>query len=121
MVARKTADIEKEMPDELEQYEKTDTFCRVCEEEQHTHGKLVRHNKLIHENESNYSCRECGKTFLTSQGHREHVNGHVSAKRIPCIDTKCTKDICIEISLKGSHAIKTQQESKTKSTMQICK
>ena len=106
MVARKTADIDKEMPDELEHYEKTDTFCKVCKEELHTHENLVRHNKRIHENESNYSCRECGKTFLTSQGHREHVNGHVSAKRIACVDPKCPKTFVSKLALKAHIGLK---------------
>ena len=106
MVARKTADIEKEFPDAFESYEKTDTFCRLCEEEHHTHENLVRHNMIIHENQSNYSCRECGKTFLTSEGHRQHVRGHDSAKRINCEEGSCPKTFGSKLALKAHMKLK---------------
>ena len=112
MVARKTADIEKEFPDAFESYEKTDTFCRLCEEEYHTHENLVRHNMIIHENQSNYSCRECGKTFLTSEGHRQHVNGHDSAKRINCEEKSCPKTFGSKLALKAHMKLKHSADAR---------
>ena len=106
MVARKTADIEKEFPDAFEEYEKTDTFCRLCEEELDTHENLVRHNMRIHKNQSNYSCRECGKTFLTSEGHRLHVDGHNSAKRISYEEETCPKTFGSKLALKAHMKLK---------------
>ena len=37
MVAKKNLEMEKEMPEEIEGYEKGDTYCKICKSEENTH------------------------------------------------------------------------------------
>ena len=94
MVASKTPDIERELPDEIPTYEKTDTVCKFEEcnyLDLGSHQLLMKHHKKYHTNESVYTCAECGKGFITSDGHRRHMNGHNIAKRFKCTFPDCSK------------------------------
>ena len=49
MVAQKTPDVEKEMPEEQPTYEKDDTVRKICDIDQESHKRLVKHNQKYHE------------------------------------------------------------------------
>ena len=44
MVAQKTPDVEKEIPNEQLTYEKDDTVCKTCKIDQKSHENLIKHN-----------------------------------------------------------------------------
>ena len=54
----------KKMPEEIEGYEKGDTYCKICKSEEHTHYQLVKHYNKYHENKAPYVCHKCGKGFF---------------------------------------------------------
>ena len=91
MVAQKTPDVEKEMPEEQPTYEKDDTLCKICDVHQESHKRLIKHNQKYHKNKSYFTCNECGKGFITSDGHRHHLEGHSISKRLKCTFPDCTK------------------------------
>ena len=64
MVAKKNLEMEKEMPEEIEGYEKGDTYCKICKSEEHTHYQLVKHYQKYHENKAPFMCNKCGKGFF---------------------------------------------------------
>ena len=64
MVARKNLHMDKEMPEEIEGYNKTDTFCKICKSEEHTHYQLVKHYHKYRENKAPFLCNKCGKGFF---------------------------------------------------------
>ena len=64
MVAKKNLDMEKEMPEEIEGYQKGDTYCKICNSEENTHYQLVKHYHKYHENKASFVCNKCGKGFL---------------------------------------------------------
>ena len=51
------------MPEEIEGYEKGDTYCKICKSEEHTHYQLVKHYHKYHENKAPFVCNKCGKDF----------------------------------------------------------
>ena len=106
MVARKMADAEKEMPDQIEKYDKGDSYCKICDKEQHTHNRLVKHYQKYHENKALFQCHECCKLFITSEGHQRHVLCHNEDKRIKCTDTACTKTFMTKLGLKAHLKLK---------------
>ena len=69
MVAKKTVEMDKEMPGDIPRYEKGDTYCNICKEEHKTHQALVTYYGKHHENKSLFTCRECAKTFMRAEGH----------------------------------------------------
>ena len=91
MVTQKTPDVEKEMPDEQPTYEKDDTVCKICEIDQESHERLVKHNQKYHENKSYFTCNDCRKGFITPDGYRCHMDGHSLMKRLKCTFPDCTK------------------------------
>ena len=94
MVASKTPDIEKELPDDMPSYEKDETKCKFEEcngLDLGSHEFLMKHHKKYHTNESVYTCSECGKGFITSDGHRRHMDGHNITKCFKCTFPDCTK------------------------------
>ena len=101
MVAKKTVDMEREMPDNTPMYEKGDTFCKICDKEMNTHQALVTHYGKHHQNTSIYMCNECGKGFMRAEGHRKHVAGHNAARRIKCTDNTCPKTFTTKLGLKA--------------------
>ena len=56
MVAKKNLEMEKEMPEEIEGYEKGDTYCKICKSEENTHYQLVKHYQKYHENKASFMC-----------------------------------------------------------------
>ena len=106
MVAKKTVEMDKEMPDDIPRYEKGDTYCNICKEEHKTHKALVTHYGKHHENKSLFTCRECGKGFMRAEGHRKHMQGHNSAKRIKCTDNTCTTTFTTKLGLKAHLKLK---------------
>ena len=110
MVAKKMVEMDKEMPDNLPRYEKGDTYCNICKEEHNTHHGLVSHYQKHHENKSMFTCRECGKGFMTAEGHRKHMKGHDAAKRIKCTDSTCTKTFTDRLGLKAHLKLKHSGE-----------
>ena len=110
MVAKKTVDMEREMPDEIQMYEKGDTYCKICKKELHTHQALVTHYGKHHENKSIYTCNECGKGFMRAEGHRKHVAGHNAARRIKCTDNACTQTFTTKLGLKAHIKLKHSGE-----------
>ena len=89
MVAKKNLEMEKEMPEEIEGYEKGDTYCKICKSEENTHYQLVKHYHKYHENKASFMCNKCGKGFFTANGHRRHVECHSEEKKIKCTDNTC--------------------------------
>ena len=110
MVAKKTVEMDKEMPDNLPRYKKGDTYCDICKEEHHTHHRLVSHYQKHHENKSMFTCRECGKGFMTANGQRKHMKGHDIAQRIKCTDNTCTKTFTDKLGLKAHLKLKHSGE-----------
>ena len=49
------------MPEEIEGYDKGDTFFKICKSEEHTHYQLVKHYHKYHENKAPFVCNKCGK------------------------------------------------------------
>ena len=91
MVAQKTPDVEKDMPEEQPTYEKDDTVCKICDIDQESHERLIKHNQKYHENKSYFTCNNCRKGFITSDGYRRHMEGHSLSKRLKCTFPDCTK------------------------------
>ena len=110
MVVKKTVEMDKEMPDNLPRYKKGDTYCDICKEEHHTHHRLVSHYQKHHENKSMFTCRECGKGFMTANGQRKHMKGHDIAQRIKCTDNTCTKTFTDKLGLKAHLKLKHSGE-----------
>ena len=110
MVTKKTIEMDKEMPDNIPRYEKGDTYCNICKEEQNTHQGLVTHYQKHHENKSMFTCRECGKGFMRVEGHQKHMQGHNSAKMIKCTDNTCTKTFTDKLGLKAHIKLKHSGE-----------
>ena len=69
---------------ELPSYDKEETFCKLRDKDQESHKLLMKHPKKYHMNESIYMLTECGKGFITSDGHRCHMDGHNMSKRLKC-------------------------------------
>ena len=55
--------MDKEMPEEIEGYDKGDTFCKICKSEEHTHYQLVKHYHKYHKNKAPFVCNKYGKDF----------------------------------------------------------
>ena len=89
MVVKKNLEMEKEMPEEIEGYEKGDTYCKICKSEENTHYQLVKHYQKYHENKASFVCNKCGKGFFTADGHHRHVECHSKEKKIKCTDNTC--------------------------------
>ena len=66
MVAKKNLEMEKEMAEEIEGYQKGDTYCKICNSEENTHYQLVKHYHKYHENKALFVCNKCGKGFFYS-------------------------------------------------------
>ena len=110
MVARKTVDQDKEMPDEIEGCEKGNMFCKLCDLDEKTYDNMVEWYKKYHKNETLFTCCDCGKGFITSEGHWCHVQGHNAEKRIKCLDNTCTKTFTMKLSLKAHMKLKHRGE-----------
>ena len=110
MVAKKSVEMDKEMPDDIPRYEKGDTYFNICKEEHKTHKALVTHYGKHHKNKSLFTCRECAKTFMRAEGHRKHMEGHNSAKRIKCTDNSCTTTFTTKLGLKAHLKLKHSGE-----------
>ena len=52
------------MPEEIEGYEKGDTYCKICKSEENTHYQLVKHYQKYHENKASFVCSKCVKGFF---------------------------------------------------------
>ena len=63
MVAQKTPDVEKDMLEEQPTYEKDDTVCKICDIDQESHERLIKHNQKYHENKSYFTCNDLRKGF----------------------------------------------------------
>ena len=63
----------------------------MCKIDQMSHENLIKHNQKYHENKSYFTCNECGKGFITTDGYRHHVDGHNISKRFKCTFLDCTK------------------------------
>ena len=61
----------------------------------------MKHHKKYHANESVYTCSECGKGFITSDGHRRHMDGHNIAKCLKCTFPDCTKTFTSHSNAQG--------------------
>ena len=101
MVAQKTPDVEKDMPEEQPTYEKDDTVCKICDIDQESHERLIKHNQKYHENKSYFMCKDCGKGFITSDGYRRHMEGHSLSKRLKCTFPDCTKTFTSTLTRKA--------------------
>ena len=101
MVAQKTPEVEKDMPEEQPTYEKDDTVCKICDIDQESHERLIKHNKKYHENKSYFTCNDCGKGFITSDGYRRHMEGHSLSKRLKCTFPDCTKTFTSTLTRKA--------------------
>ena len=101
MVAQKTPDVEKDMPEEQPTYEKDDTVCKICDIDQESHERLIKHNQKYHENKSYFTCNDCGKGFITSDGYRRHMEGHSLSKRLKCTFPDCTKTFTSTLTRKA--------------------
>ena len=101
MVAQKTPDVEKDMPEEQPTYEKDDTVCKICDIDQESHERLIKHNQKYHENKSYFMCNDCGKGFITSDGYRRHMEGHSLSKRLKCTFPDCTKTFTSTLTRKA--------------------
>ena len=110
MVVKKTLDMDKEMPDDIPRYKKGDTYCNICKEEHKMYQAPVTHYGKHHENKSLFTCRECAKTFMRAEGHRKHMEGHNSAKRIKCTDNTCTTTFTTKLGLKAHFKLKHSGE-----------
>ena len=64
MVAKKNLEMEEEMPEEIEGYEKGDTYCKICKSEEHTHYQFLKHYQKYHENKAPFVCNKCRKGFF---------------------------------------------------------
>ena len=107
MVAKKNLEMEKEMPEEIEGYEKGDTYCKICKSEENTHYQLVKHYQKYHENKASFVCNKCGKGFFTADGHRRHVECHSKEKKIKCTDnTSCPQLFTSKLALKAHIKLK---------------
>ena len=74
------------------------------------HKALVTHYGKHHENKLLFTCRECAKTFMRAEGHRKHMEGHNSAKRIKCTDNSCTTTFTTKLGLKAHLKLKHSGE-----------
>ena len=63
MVAKKNLEMEREMPEEIEGYDKGDTYCKICKSEEHTHYQLVKHYHKYHDNKAPFVCKKCRRGF----------------------------------------------------------
>ena len=106
MVAKKNLEMEKEMLEEVEGYEKEDTYCKICKSEENTHYQLVKHYHKYHENKASFVCNKCGKGFFTADGHRRHVECHSEEKKIKCMDNTCPQLFTSKLALKAHIKLK---------------
>ena len=65
MVAQKTPEVEKDMPEEQPTYEKDDTVCKICDIDQESHERLIKQGS--HSDWKNWKTWKNGKAF-SSQG-----------------------------------------------------
>ena len=97
-VAKKNLEMQKEMPEEIEGYDKGDTYCKICKSEEHTHYQLVKHYHKYHEN----------KAPFRAEGHRRHVECHSEEKKMKCTIKECpqlfTSRLAIKAHLKLKHS-----------------
>ena len=56
--------MDKEMPEEIEGYDKGDTFCKICKSEEHTHYQWVKHYHKYYEKKAPFVGNKCGKGFF---------------------------------------------------------
>jgi len=91
LVKKKRVEVDKEMPKKLQMYTPGDTSCKICKFNAGSSDKLVTHFAKFHKNEYIYECSRCGKGFLTSEGHKNHMVGHDEDKRLKCTKAGCTK------------------------------
>ena len=107
-VAKKNLEMQKEMPEEIEGYDKGDTYCKICKSEEHTHYQLVKHYHKYHENKAPFMCNKCGKGFFRAEGHRRHVECHSEEKKMKCTVKECpqlfTSRLAIKAHLKLKHS-----------------
>ena len=94
------------MPEEIEGYDKGDTFCKICKSEEHTHYQLVKHYHKYHENKAPFVCNKCGKGFFRAEGHHCHVECHNSDKKIKCLDNMCPQTFTSKLALKAHMKLK---------------
>ena len=106
MVAKKNLEMKKEMLEEIEGYEKGDTYCKICISEEHTHYQLVKHYQKYHENKAPFVCNKCGKGFFRAEGHHRHVECHNMEKKIKCMDNTCTQAFTSKLALKAHIKLK---------------
>ena len=108
MVAKKNLDMEKEMPEEIEGYQKGDTYCKICNSEENTHYQLVKHYHKYHKNKASFVCNKCGKGFFTADGHHRHIECHSEDKKIKCTDNTCpqlfTSKLALSAHIKLKHS-----------------
>ena len=105
MVAKKNLEMEKEMPEEIEGYEKGDTYCKICKSEENTHYQSVKHYHKYHENKASFMCNKCGKGFFTANGHCRHMECH-SEEKIKCMDNTCPQLFTSKLALKAHIKLK---------------
>ena len=107
-VAKKNLEMQKEMPEEIEGYDKGDTYCKICKSEEHTHYQLVKHYHKYHENKAPFVCNKCRKGFFRAEGHRRHMECHSEEKKMKCTIKECsqlfTSRLAIKAHLKLKHS-----------------
>ena len=107
-VAKKNLEMQKEMPEDIEAYDKGDTYCKICKSEEHTHYQLVKHYQKYHENKAPFVCNKCGKGFFRAEGHHRHVECHSEEKKMKCTVKECpqlfTSRLAIKAHLKLKHS-----------------
>ena len=100
--------MQKEMPEDIEGYDKGETYCKICKSEEHTHYQLVKHYHKYHENKAPFMCNKCGKGFFRAEGHRRHVECHSEEKKMKCTVKECpqffTSRLAIKVHLKLKHS-----------------
>ena len=106
MVAIKNLEMEREMPEEIEGYNKGDTYCKICKSEEHTHYQLVKHYHKYHENKAPFVCKKCGKGFFRAEGHRRHVECHSEEKKIKCTIKECPQMFTSRLAIKAHIKLK---------------
>ena len=107
-VAKKNLEMQKEMPEDREGYDKGDTYCKICKSEEHTHYQLVKHYHKYHENKALFVCNKCGKGFFRADGHHRHMECHSEEKKMKCTVKECpqlfTSRLAIKAHLKLKHS-----------------
>ena len=84
MVKKKRLDVERNVPEDIEEYETGESYCKLCKCECGSPAALASHYSKYHRNQYIYHCEECGKGFMTKQGYEAHVRGHKAAERLKC-------------------------------------